>query len=36
MWNAVGDYNNDGFPDIVVNNYGGTPSKIWKKHKQHK
>ena len=28
--NAVGDYNNDGFPDIVVNNYGGTPSKIWK------
>ena len=28
--NAVGDYNHDGFPDIIVNNYDGTPSRLWK------
>ena len=28
--NAVGDYNRDGYPDIAVNNYAGTPSRLWK------
>ena len=28
--NAVGDFNNDGFPDIAENNYGETTSTIWK------
>jgi hypothetical protein len=28
--NAIGDFNRDGFPDIAVNNYDGTPSKLWK------
>ena len=26
--NAIGDYNRDGFPDIVVNNYDETRSKL--------
>ena len=28
--NAVGDFNQDGFPDIAVNNYIGTLSSLWK------
>ena len=28
--NAVGDYDKNGFPDIAVNNYQDTPSRLWR------
>lgn len=30
--NAVGDFNNDGFPDIMVNNEGPDKSQLWMNH----
>jgi len=28
--NAVGDYNNDGYPELVKNNTDGTPNSFWR------
>jgi hypothetical protein len=35
--NATGDFNGDGYPDIIVNNFDETRSKLWKNlHGQNK